>query len=110
MFRAARRWPNGNDRQAHQAGDIISSGATRKRCESAPGGDNQLLGHQLDGVGDGLQQAGLADFRRAGAALEPAGAFALDPDQVGGVQADKGQDADQEQHEPERLGPPSGDG
>ena len=70
-----------------RAGDIISSGATRNKVRVHAGGDDQLLGHQLDRVGDGLQQAGPADFRRAGAALEAGGALALDPDQVGGVQA-----------------------
>ncbi len=53
----------------------------------------------------GCSKPAPTDFRRAGAALEPGGALALDPDQVGGVQADKGHDADQEQHQPQWLGP-----
>ena len=90
MFRAARFWPQGMTARLIKAGRHHQQRGDAEQGGVHARGDDQLLGHQLGRVGDGLQQAGPADFRRAGAALEAGGALALHPDQVGGVQADKG--------------------
>jgi hypothetical protein len=66
--------------------------------------NQELLGQKLGGVSNRLEQPGPAYFRWTGTPLETAGALALDPDQVSGVQSHKGHDSAQEQDQANGLG------
>ena len=56
-------------------------------------GDQELLGHQLKTIGQGLEQSMEAYFHGAGTALDTAGAFTFEPAEVGGIESCKGHEA-----------------
>ncbi len=91
-FRAARLRPKGMTARLISTGAITINGASAKQRRVRAGRHNQLLGHQLETVGYGLQQPGRANLSGSRATLKPPGAFALDPDQVSRIEGHKAHD------------------
>ena len=81
-----RYWLNGSTANEVSAVNVEMTGAIQKIELVGVGGDDVFLEQQLEGVGDGLQQAVRADAHGAEADLEIGQHFALDQRDVAGHQ------------------------
>ena len=89
----ARAWRVAGKGNGHHGGDSRDHGQDRCHPEEDAVhalGHQQLLGHQLDAVGQRLQQPVGTDLLGADPALDMAGAFPFAPAEIGGIEAGKG--------------------
>ena len=79
---------------AASAGPIDSTGAMKNRCAVRARRDDDFLEHQLEHVGERLQQSQRADAIGADAHLHPADDLALGQRQVGDAEDQRNRDGD----------------